>query len=225
MKKIIAVLALIALISGSVAVYADNDKPKFKSNEIFEQLKGWEKNFKIPEIEDIERGNTTKSFVVSSSGHVKITDAEVVSVSGSGFNAKVWGLTMRVETSSSTNFVVGKLRDWSLAEMKVGDRVDVMGIMREADGSVLASLVNAKVSAPRVQEQEVTRLRNIIQGLVAQLQEALRKMGRPLPPGISPVPTVSLSPSVSPVVSPSPSPVVTPTPSATVSPTPTASTT
>lgn len=216
MKKIILVTVFGLLIFGVAVlfdgrqVWAEENKKEglrsFSPSEVFEQLKAWEKSFKLPEISEIEKGDAAKSFGISASGNVKITNAEVVSVSGDSLSVKSWGLVVKVATDSETKFLVGKLRTWSLAEIKVGDRIDVFGTMNEADGSVNATAINAKVSAPRIQNEEVLRLRSVVEGLVKQLQEALRRLGKQLPPGISPVPTAS--PSVS--VSPSPEATVSP---------------
>ena len=198
------------LFAGQQVLAEENKKEELKSfnpQDVFEQLKSWEKSFKLPDISEIEKGSASKSFGISSSGNVKITNAEVASVSGTNLSVKTWGLTVKVVTDSETKFLVGKLRTWSLTEIKTGDRIDVFGTMNESDGSVKATAINAKVSAPRIQDEEVLRLRNVIEGLVKQLQEALRKLGKPLPPGISPVPSISASPEAS------PSPEITPTPS------------
>ena len=200
MKKIIlaAVLSLAILSMSAVAVLAEeNKKEELKSfipSEVFEQLKAWEKSFKLPEISEIEKGSASKSFGISSSGNVKITNAEVVFVSGDSLSVKSWGLVVKVATDSETKFLVGKLRIWSLAEIKAGDRIDVFGKMNETDGSVNATVINAKVSAPRIQNEEILRLRSVVEDLVKQLQEALRRFGKQLPPSLS----VDGSPDVSP---------------------------
>ncbi|KKS07517.1 MAG: hypothetical protein A2418_01670 [Candidatus Brennerbacteria bacterium RIFOXYC1_FULL_41_11] len=205
MKRLFLFVFIAVLAFGSAIAFADNDnargqgsgqKAPFKPQEVFEQLKAWEKGFKLPDISEIGEGRAQKSFVISASGNVKITDAEVLSVSGTTFAVKVWGLNIPVRTSSSTSFVVGKLRDWSFSEMKIGDKVDVMGDINEVNGSVEARVINAKISAPRIGNEEVSRLRSVVEGLIRQLQEALRKVGKPLPPGISPVPSASPTPSV-----------------------------
>lgn len=214
MKKIIlaAVLSLAILSVSAVAALAEENKKgelkSFNPNEVFEQLKSWEKNFKLPEISEIEKGDAAKSFGISASGNVKITNAEVVSVSGNSLSVKSWGLIVKVATDSETKFLVGKLRTWSLPEIKIGDRIDVFGSMNEADGSVNATAINAKVSAPRIQNEEVLRLRSVVEGLVKQLQEALRRFGKQLPPGISPVPDSSAGESSD--VLPSPEAIVSP---------------
>ncbi len=216
MKKIIlaAVLGLLIILPAARQVWAEeNEKGELKSfspSEVFEQLKVWEKNFKLPEISEIEKGNAAKSFGISASGNVKITNAEVVSVSGNSLSVKSWGLVVKVATNSETKFLVGKLRTWSLAEIKVGDKIDVFGTMNESDGSVNATAINAKISAPRIQNEEVLRLRSVVDGLVKQLQEALRKLGKQLPP--SPSVDGSPMPTASPLVSVSPSPEATVSP-------------
>ncbi len=214
MKRIILVTVFGLLIFGVAAspggrqVWAEENKKEklkaFSPGEVFEQLKSWEKNFKLPEISEIEKGDVAKSFGISASGNVKITNAEVVSVSENSLSVKSWGLVAKVATDSETKFLVGKLRTWSLAEIKVGDRIDVFGSMNEADGSVNATAINAKISAPRIQNEEVSRLRSVIEGLVKQLQEALRRFGKQLPPGISPPPDSSVGESPEVSVSPSP---------------------
>lgn len=217
----VLVLSVLVLTSG---VYAEEEgapmgpKPswkQFKPDEVFDKLRGWEKNLKLPEIDEMREGRAPKSLVITPSGNVKITDAEVVSVAGTEFTVKVWGLNLVVKTDGETKFVVGRLRDWSLAELKVGDKIDVIGRINETDGSVKAEIVNAKISVPRIQNEEVMRLRALIESLIRQLQEALRRTGRPLPPGISPVPEVSPTP----VSTPTPTPAVTPTPSPVPTPT------
>lgn len=212
-KKVILAAVFGALIFGAAVPFAgrrvwaeENNKPELKSfnpSDIFEHLKDWEKNFRLPEVAEIEKGDAAKSFGISASGNVKITNAEVVAVSGNSLSVKSWGFVVRVATDAETRFLVGKLRTWSLAEIKTGDRIDVFGSMNEADGSVTATAVNAKVSAPRIQNEEVLRLRSVVEGLVRQLQEALRKFGKPLPPEISPVPDL-------PNASPSPETTVLP---------------
>ncbi len=211
MKKIILVtvfglLIFAAAMPGDRQVWAEENNKEglnsFSPSDIFEQLKTWEKNFKLPEISEIEKGDAAKSFGISASGNVKITNAEVVSISGDSLSVKSWGLIVKVATGSETKFLVGKLRIWSLAEIKVGDRIDVFGSINEADGSVTATAINAKVSAPRIQNEEISRLRSVVEGLVRQLQEALRKFGKQLPPDSS----AGESPEVSPPAGESPSP-------------------
>ncbi|KKU17007.1 MAG: hypothetical protein UX26_C0010G0009 [Parcubacteria group bacterium GW2011_GWC1_45_9] len=214
MKKIILIAVLGFLVFSVSLVLAEEDDDKTKTSkpqEVFDQLKNWEKNLRIPDLSEIEKGSSLKSFLVSSSGNAKITDAEVISANDAGFSVKVWGLTVKVAVDSETRFLIGKLRDWSLAELRAGDRVDVLGEMQnETDGIVKAKVVNGKISAPRIQDEEVVRLRTVVQGLVKQLQEALRKLGKQLPPDISPILELSPSPAVSP----------TPTPSVSVQPSP-----
>ncbi|MEW5805285.1 MAG: hypothetical protein AB1721_00945 [Patescibacteria group bacterium] len=209
MKKILlaGILSFFALAAGWV--YAEQEGiglnlqlKGFKPDEVFEKLRDWEKNFELPEIEEIREGRAVRSLVIAPTGNTKITDAEVVSVSGNNFTVKVWGLSLAVETNENTKFVVGRLRDWSLSELKVGDKVDIIGTIDEASGSIKADLVNARISVPRIQNEEVLRLRSIIENLIRQLQEALRKVGRQLPPGISPVPEVSPTPEISPTPEP-----------------------
>jgi hypothetical protein len=196
MKKIFLIAFLGILIFGSGLAFAGQGlKLKaFKPAEVFEKLKNWDKEIKVPEMPEIEKGSAPKSLTISASGNVKITDAEVVSVGDETFTVKVWGISLKINTDSETKFLVGKLRDWSFEEIKVGDKVDVLGEISEESGETLARLVNAKVSFPRIQNEEVARLRSIIEGLIRQLQEALRKVGRQLPPEISPLPEVSPSP-------------------------------
>src|SRR3990170_7421865 len=99
MKKIIliAVLGFLVFSVSLVLAEEDDDKTKTsKSQEVFDQLKNWEKNLRIPDLSEIEKCSSLKSFLVSSSGNAKITDAEVISANDAGFSVKVWGLTVKV---------------------------------------------------------------------------------------------------------------------------------
>lgn len=219
-KLLLVGMVIVALAAFGARVFARDENedeakpgkgPVKAVEKALERLQNFE--FKGFGEEDFTRGLAPSSLAINPQGHVRLTNAEVTAISGSSLSVKVWGLAFTVRQGTSTKVFAGKIRELSFSDIKVGDRIDVVGRTSESTPGVIdAEVIHDRALIVQARDEEVARLRSLIEDLIRRLQDILQRSGRSLPPGFSPLPSPSASPSPTPSPSPSPSPSPTPTP-------------
>jgi hypothetical protein len=120
---------------------------------------------------DVSKSNNEREVQIKNNGSVTLKGAQVTGVSGSVITAQTTLgsaiLTWTITTSGTTQFMNKKSQTITLADIVVGDEINLNGTM--ASGSSLA--VNATVvrDVTKVQNTPVTSVRDTFQGSLVTL--------------------------------------------------------
>ena len=114
-------------------------------------------------------------------GVTQASGAHVTSVSGNALTVSVFGVSLNLSVSSTTQ-MVGVT---ALSDVAVGDTVTIKGTIDQATGVVAASLVQDETQ----KQSMITSIQQQIQALLAQLQQLQLEVS-----GQAPLPATSTAP-------------------------------
>ena len=119
-----------------------------------------------------------QSMEINPNGMVQLRNAKVESLGSTSVVVKVWGHIFTVEVTSETKLRGHGEGKIEMADVKVGDLVDVKGIMNEDTGVITARELNdnsAKSKKDAEREGKIAEIRKLIEGLKKQLEGLIGK--------------------------------------------------
>lgn len=210
---LVAALALVAAFSVLARGTDDDDRGGLGVGPV----KAFEKAFeRLGKIEDrdfefdknaFERG-APATLTINPHGAIRMTNAKVTAVAEDRVTVEIWKLSFVIHKMPDTQVFAGRVKDLTFSDITVGDALDVLGELDATSAAfVHARVVHDRSQIVRARDEEVTRLRQVLNELINRLIEILNRTGQPIPSGLpSPVPTASPTPSPAPSPSPTPSP-------------------
>lgn len=119
-----------------------------------------------------------QSLEINPNGQVQLRNAKVESFGSTSVMVKVWGHAFTVEVTSETKLRGHGEGRIEMADVKVGDLVDVKGVMNEDTGVITARELrddSARSRANAEREGKILEIRKIIEGLKKQLEGLIGK--------------------------------------------------
>lgn len=119
-----------------------------------------------------------QSMEINPNGKVQLRNAKVESLGSTSVVVKVWGHVFTVEVISETKLRGHGEGKIEMADVKVGDLVDVKGVMNEDTGVIAARELNdnsAKSKKDVEREGKIAEIRKLIEGLKKQLEGLIGK--------------------------------------------------
>ena len=119
-----------------------------------------------------------QSLEINPNGQVQLRNAKVESVASTTLSVKVWGHVFAVAVVSETKLRGHGEGRIEMADVKVGDLVDVKGTMNEDTGVITARELrddSARTRADEEREGKISEIRKMIEGLKKQLEGLIGK--------------------------------------------------
>ena len=119
-----------------------------------------------------------QSMEINPNGKVQLRNAKVESLGSTSVVVKVWGHMFTVEVTSETKLRGHGEGRIEMSDVKVGDLVDVKGVMNEDTGVITARELNdnsAKSRGDAEREGKIAEIRKLIEGLKKQLEGLVGK--------------------------------------------------
>lgn len=190
-KKLAFVAPLLAIVAAfiAVSVYAENDNmhdnrkgPTKAIEKAIERLEKFsDRDFGITENEEA-LGNTPETLAVGPRGQVRITAGKVTAVASSTVTVMVWKMSFTVHKMPDTNVVARGSGNFKFEDIKVGDVVDVKGVLDETTAMFIhAKQVRDRSAGITQHEDQISRMRAQIQELIERLNKLLGKTTPPPP--------------------------------------------
>ena len=148
--------------------------PVKKIENALQRLQNFEvKNFGA---NDFARPTIPPSLTINPQGDVRITNGTVLnSVASSTLSVKIWGLTFTVNTDANTQVSPGGSQSGSVGNINTGDNVDVLGTTSDnTPGVIQAKVIHNRSAANQTRNDEISRLRQLINDLMQKLQNLLQ---------------------------------------------------
>lgn len=128
------------------------------------------------EAESEHKGSGNTMFSIQPNGNVTIGNASLVSMSGETLNVKVFGLSLTVNTTTSTK-IVGVDNSATSTAMQAGDLLDIKGSIDSNSGVVTASTVRDRSREAQNNQGILQKIQALFEQ-IKQLQEQLRGLVR-----------------------------------------------
>jgi hypothetical protein len=151
------------------------------------------------EGQDFEAGRIPPTLMVNPQGKIRVTNARVTAVAPDRITVEVWRLSFVAHRTAETKVFASRRAEFAFGDIAVGDTVAILGRLdAEQTALIHAEVIHNFAQVLREREQEVARIRSLIEDLIRRLQEVLARQGRPLPPGIMPTPELTPTPTPTP---------------------------
>jgi len=119
-----------------------------------------------------------QSMEINPNGMVQLRNAKVESVASTTLSVKVWGHVFTVEVTSETKLRGHGEGKIEMADVKIGDLVDVKGLMNEDTGVIVARELrddSAKSKKDAEREGKIAEIRKLIEELKKKLEGLIGK--------------------------------------------------
>lgn len=119
-----------------------------------------------------------QSLEINPNGHVQLRNAKVESLGSTSVVVKVWGHVFTVAVTSETKLRGHGEGRIEMTDVKVGDLVDVKGVMNEDTGVIAARELRDDSARSRTnaeREGKILEIRKMIEGLKKQLEGLIGK--------------------------------------------------
>lgn len=178
---LLASSAVSVFLLAAVALAHDEDRPKARELRSLDRAIDRLEEIELPDAES--RREHPSSFFAGPHGEARIISGEVSSIASTTMAVRVWGLTLTVNIANARFHPAGT----TASSLRVGDKVNVKGVISKDTGVIEASLVNARSHRVRLTDE----LSNQIRRLIERLRELQAKAGLPLTPLLEPPATTT----------------------------------